>query len=89
LAHSQPGPHGGYSLARSPRRITILEVINAVAPIERIETCPLKLESHTTTLCPLHRELDQAYAHIEKAFQRVTVAQLIRRGSSVKPLCDT
>jgi len=89
LAHSQPGPHGGYTLARSPRQITLLQVINTVAPIERIATCPLKLKSHATTLCPLHHELDQAYAHIEKAFQRVTVAQLLLRGSSVKPLCDT
>ncbi|MFV2065592.1 MAG: Rrf2 family transcriptional regulator [Pirellulales bacterium] len=88
LAHSQPGPRGGYSLARTPRKITILEVINAVAPIERIESCPLKLKSHATTLCALHHELDQAYAHIEKAFQRVTVAQLLRGDSSVTPLCD-
>ena len=69
LVRSQSGPRGGYTLDRDPENITILDVINAVGPIERIQACPLGLESHTS-LCPLHRELDQAYAAMEAAFSR-------------------
>ena len=87
LVRSQPGPGGGYSIAKSPKQITILNVVNAVAPLERIRHCPLGLTSHTR-LCPLHRELDKVYAETEKAFARVTLDQLLRSTSAIVPLCE-
>lgn len=87
LVRSQSGPGGGYQLDRDPDEISILDVINAVGPIERINTCPLGLESHTS-LCPLHQELDTAYATMEAAFARVTVAQLINQPNQISPLCE-
>jgi len=87
LVRSQPGPGGGYALDRSPEETSILDVITAVGPIERIRTCPLGLESHTS-LCPLHQELDKAYAAMEGAFSRVTVAQVLRTPSEIPPLCE-
>jgi Rrf2 family nitric oxide-sensitive transcriptional repressor len=87
LVRSQPGPGGGYSIAKSPKKLTILDVVNAVAPLERIHHCPLGLTSHTR-LCPLHRELDKAYAETEKAFARVTLDQLLRSTSAIVPLCE-
>ncbi len=73
LVRSQPGPGGGYALARPAEKITILDVVNAVAPLERIRRCPLGLRSHTR-LCPLHAELDQVYASAEKAFASIDCA---------------
>jgi Rrf2 family protein len=87
LVRSQSGPGGGYALARSPEKVSILDVINAVAPLERIRQCPLGLTSHTQ-LCPLHKELDKAYAATEAAFGRVTIAQLLRSTSNIVPLCE-
>jgi len=87
LVRSQPGPGGGYSIVRSPKRITILDVVNAVAPLERIRRCPLGLTSHTR-LCPLHRELDKVYAEAEKAFARVTLDELLLSTSAIVPLCE-
>ncbi len=87
LLRSQPGPGGGYALARSPEKITILDVVNAVAPLERIRHCPLGLSSHTR-LCPLHTELDRVYAANEAALSRVTIAQLLRSTSMIVPLCE-
>lgn len=87
LVRSQSGPGGGYALARAPEKVTILDVVNAVAPLERIRHCPLGLPSHTR-LCPLHKELDEVYAASEKALSRVTIAQLLRSTSSIVPLCD-
>jgi hypothetical protein len=55
--------------------------------LERIRRCPLGLPSHTR-LCPLHRELDKAYAETEKAFARVTLDQLLRSTSAIVPLCE-
>jgi Rrf2 family protein len=87
LVRSQSGPGGGYSIAKPPNKITILDVVNAVAPLERIRHCPLQLKSHTR-LCPLHRELDKVYAETEKAFARVTLDQLLRSTSAIVPLCE-
>jgi len=87
LINSQSGPGGGYSMAKDPRQIAILDVVNAVAPIERIRRCPLGLSAHRS-LCPLHAELDRAYATTESAFARGTIAQLLKSTSSVTPLCE-
>lgn len=87
LVRSQPGPGGGYALARLPEKITILDVVNAVAPLERIRHCPLGLASHTH-LCPLHAELDRVYAATEAALKKVTVAQLLRSTNPIIPLCE-
>ncbi len=87
LVHSQPGPGGGYRLASPIDEISILDVVNAVSPLERIRHCPLGLETHTR-LCPLHRKLDDAYAAIEKAFSEVTIGQIVRSTSKIKPMVE-
>lgn len=87
LVRSQSGPGGGYALARSPEKITILDVVNAVAPLERIRHCPLGLTSHTR-LCPLHAELDRVYAATQAALARVTIAEMLRSTSDIVPLCE-
>lgn len=88
IVRSQSGPGGGYALDCDPQAVTILDVVNAVGPIERIHSCPLGLASHTS-LCPLHHELDRAYAMVEEAFGRVTLAELLRSQSDVRPLCES
>lgn len=87
LVRSQPGPGGGYTLSRSADDITILDVVNTVAPIERITHCPLGLTTHTT-LCPLHKQLDDVYASTQKALSNVTLGQVVRSSSKVVPLCE-
>lgn len=87
LVGSRSGPGGGYKLAAEAGAITILDVVNAVAPLDRIRHCPLGLPSHTR-LCPLHQELDQAYAATEAAFARVTIGELLQSAGDIVPLCD-
>ncbi len=88
LVTSQRGLYGGFTLTRPPGRISVLEVINAVDPIQRIETCPLGLKSHGNELCALHKRLDTAIAQIEKVFSESTIADLLSEPSAVQPLCD-
>jgi Rrf2 family transcriptional regulator, nitric oxide-sensitive transcriptional repressor len=87
LVVSRSGPGGGYELAQQPEEITILSVITAVSPLERIRSCPLGLQSHTA-LCPLHAELDRAYAATEAAFAGVTIRQILDSTESIVPLCE-
>ena len=88
LVQSRPGPGGGYELSRPTDEVTILDVINVVDPIKRITECPLGLKSHTD-LCPLHAELDKAYAKTESAFRSVTIMALVESTSPIIPLCES
>lgn len=78
LVQSQRGLGGGFALEKKPEDITILQVINAVDPIERIEVCPLGLDEHKGNLCALHKRLDDAVALIEDVFAKTTIAELLR-----------
>lgn len=77
IVTSTRGLNGGFVLARSPSELTMLDILNAVSPIKRIESCPLDLESHSSDLCPLHRRLDDAMAHVQKAFAGTTLAEVL------------
>lgn len=87
LVHSQRGLGGGMTLTKPTDKITILEVVNAVDPIQRIRTCPLGLSAHGVRLCPLHRRLDNALATVEAAFEKTTLAEVLAEPSRSVPLC--
>jgi len=88
LVRSQRGIGGGMALARAPRELTILEVVNAVDPIKRIRTCPLELAAHGVRLCPLHKRVDHALALVEEAFASTTLQEVIDEPTESIPLCD-
>jgi Rrf2 family nitric oxide-sensitive transcriptional repressor len=87
LVNSQRGLHGGFTLAREPAAITPLEVVNAIDPIRRLNGCPLGLEEHGDQLCPLHRKLDDAMAHVESALGASRISELVTSGPGSKPFC--
>jgi Rrf2 family protein len=89
IVRSQRGVGGGVSLAADPQKLTILDVVNAVEPMQRITTCPLELKSHGTTLCPLHRRLDSAMAQVEAAFANTTLAEVLSEPGRPTPLCES
>ncbi len=77
VIHSHRGLKGGFSLVKPPEDITVYDVINAVDPMKRIESCPLKNTSHGKNLCPLHRRLDSVLEATENAFRSTTLAELL------------
>ena len=88
IVRSQRGIGGGVTLVKMPNELTILEVVNAVEPIERIHTCPLGLKSHGTQLCPLHQRMDEALEMVEKSFKQTTVAEMLSEPGGSHPLCE-
>jgi len=87
VVQSHRGLGGGMSLVKSPEDLTILEVVNAVEPVQRIRSCPLGLASHGVRLCPLHRRLDNALAMVEEAFANSTLAEVLAEPTRSVPLC--
>lgn len=82
------GLGGGMELKIPPDQLSLLEVVNAVDPIRRIQRCPLELELHGVRLCPLHRRLDDALASVENAFRQTTLADILADPNPSIPLCD-
>ena len=77
LVQSQRGLHGGFLILCDPKKASVFDVIKAVDPLPRILTCPLNLPEHSKRLCPLHKQLDEAYEHVEKAFKGCPLQDLI------------
>ncbi len=88
---AQRGKGGGITLAIDPHELTMLQVVNAVDPIPRIEHCPLGQPDHLK-LCPLHAELDAALAYVEDLLGSRTIGELLAsRRNSVRcqfPKCE-
>ncbi len=87
LVISQRGIGGGFVLSRPVEEITVLDIVNAVDPIKRIDVCPLGLETHGMNLCPLHKRLSEATAAVELAFASSTLAELVQESKA--PLCSS
>jgi Rrf2 family protein len=88
IVNSGRGVHGGFTLARSPRLISVLDVVNAVDPLKRIHSCPLSLDAHRYNLCSLHRRLDDAVRMIEDALRNSSIADLAGGDDHIRPLCN-
>jgi Rrf2 family nitric oxide-sensitive transcriptional repressor len=87
LVSSQRGIGGGFVLSRPIGKISVLDIVNAVDPIQKIETCPLGLEFHGLNLCPLHKRLSEATCAVEEAYASSTLAELV--AESKTPLCSS
>jgi Rrf2 family transcriptional regulator, nitric oxide-sensitive transcriptional repressor len=88
ILSAQRGSRGGFTLERDPAKLTVLEIINTIDPMERILACPLGLKSHGKHLCPMHKKIDDAMAKIEASFGSTTIKDLLKQRSRSKPLCD-
>ncbi len=88
LVQSQRGLRGGFILSRPAESISVLEVINAVDPVQRIRYCPLGIEEHGINLCPMHQRLDDALAMVEQVFAQSKLTELLAQPSSSVPMCS-
>jgi len=85
---SKRGVGGGFQLRRTPDELTVLDVMNAVDPMQRITGCPLSLASHCRQLCPMHARLDQALATMEKTLAESTIREMMFSPDLPEPLVD-
>ena len=79
---SQRGLNGGFLLARRPEELTLLDVVRVADGSHRITACPLNIPAHGPELCPRHRRLDEAAAHVEQMLASVTIADVL-----AQPMC--
>src|SRR5436853_3752195 len=65
LITSKRGVGGGVKLARPPKKISLLEIVNAVEPLTRGVDAPKG--KHGVALAPLNRKVDAVIGDLQKA----------------------
>jgi Rrf2 family transcriptional regulator, nitric oxide-sensitive transcriptional repressor len=89
LVVSRRGLHGGYVLAYEPEDLSLLDVINAVDPIKKLESCPLKLQTHGTNLCALHKRINDSIESMEEVFRESTIKTILTEPAKSKALLES
>lgn len=79
VLHSIKGPNGGYRLAKMPRDISLLEVLEAVdGPIRG--QAGFSRENHASSLDRrLNQICHQAAEQVRKQLQKVRISELVRK----------
>jgi Rrf2 family iron-sulfur cluster assembly transcriptional regulator len=83
ILSSSKGPHGGFSLLKDPRKITLLDIILTIDGNDLLENCII----HNTTcscvgeenlICPIHDEYARLRGTLVKLFSTKTIYSLVR-----------
>jgi Rrf2 family protein len=87
LSKGQRGRNGGFVLACDPEKVHLLDVVNVIDPLARIVECPLGRADHQHSLCPLHKQIDNAIAELEKSLSSMSLQEVIDSGEG-SSLCQ-
>lgn len=83
ILSSSKGPHGGFSLLKDPKEITLLDIIMTIDGNDLLENCII----HNTTCsrvgeenltCPIHEEYSKLRANLVKLFGKKTIYSLVK-----------
>ena len=77
VVSSQRGRNGGFLLHPRAFSMTLLDIIQLLEPIVRVQACPLANPEHQENLCPLHARLDRAIAAVEETLGESTLEKLV------------
>jgi Rrf2 family transcriptional regulator, iron-sulfur cluster assembly transcription factor len=87
ILSSSKGPHGGFSLLKDPKIITLLDIVNTIDGSDIFTNCVMhngsceklgKEKKH----CPLHDEYEKTRKDLIKLFSEKTVHDLVKRANN-------
>lgn len=87
LITGRRGVGGGYRLQRPPREIRLLDVVNAIGEIRRLNGCSTEQPEFSGAFCALHRKTDEAIAAVIQVFSTATLQDLLSDSKNGGPLC--
>jgi Rrf2 family transcriptional regulator, iron-sulfur cluster assembly transcription factor len=82
ILSSSKGPHGGFSLLKDPRKITLLDIVNAIDGQDIFTGCIM----HNGTCegvktdkvrCPLHEDYEKQRRELLMLFRNRTIHELV------------
>jgi len=85
LLDSLAGPSGGYTLARPPAEITLLQIIETIdGPVAGDECILGGGTCDWDTICPLHETWSQATTNLTRALATTTLAHLAATDQAIR-----
>lgn len=77
ILNSVKGPNGGFSLNRPTRKISVMDVVEALDGSDAFERCAVGLpECDDRTPCPLHDSFEPLRRSVVRYLTRTTLADL-------------
>jgi Rrf2 family iron-sulfur cluster assembly transcriptional regulator len=87
ILSSSKGPHGGFSLSKDPRNITLLDIVNSIDGYDTFTNCVM----HKGTceginmekkFCPLHEDYEKTRTELIRLFSNKTIYDLVMKADS-------
>ena len=87
ILNSSKGPHGGFSLLKDPRKITLLDVVNTIDGYDTFTNCIMHKGTcegvaSEKKICPLHDDYEKTRADLIKLFSKKTIYELVKKADS-------
>jgi Rrf2 family iron-sulfur cluster assembly transcriptional regulator len=84
ILSSSKGPHGGFSLLKDPRKISLLEIVDAIDGDDFFTNCVMHKGSCESKdgdkkYCPLHKDYEKTRKDLIKLFSKKTIYDLAKR----------
>lgn len=81
LLSSTKGPHGGFSLGKSPFEISLMDIVEIIDGVDSFNNCVLSLNSCTKEEhhCPIHQNYAVIREQLKTLFQTENIGELARR----------
>jgi len=87
ILSSSKGPHGGFSLLKDPRNITLLDIVNTIDGYDTFTNCVIykgtcegvKMEKKT---CPMHDDYEKTRSELIRLFSNKTIYELVMKAGS-------
>ena len=77
LLESQPGPGGGFRLARDPQLIALRDIVAAIDGLNQFSECAVGLQNCSDeSLCPLHDTWKALRTHVMTYLQVTTLSDM-------------
>jgi Rrf2 family iron-sulfur cluster assembly transcriptional regulator len=89
ILSSSKGPHGGFSLLKDPRKITLLDIVNTIDGNDVFTDCVMhngscegvkKDKKH----CPLHEDYEKTRTDLIKLFSNRTISDLVKKADNTE-----
>jgi Rrf2 family transcriptional regulator, iron-sulfur cluster assembly transcription factor len=83
ILSSSKGPHGGFSLQRDPRNISLLDIITTIDGNDIFDNCiihnmPCTSIDENKLKCPIHEDYVKVRTSLIKLFTRKTIYSLVK-----------
>jgi Rrf2 family transcriptional regulator, nitric oxide-sensitive transcriptional repressor len=89
LITGRRGVGGGYKLSRAPSEITLLDIVNAIGEVKKIECCPCDTDKNgCDELCPLHTRTAAAISAVVDIYSGTSLRDLLTDRKPNGPVCS-